>query len=57
MLLIILIGAALTHMRPEPLTQAAPADPEPQHIKAWRTCLGVASVLALASPPKNRVAQ
>jgi hypothetical protein len=57
MLLIILIGAALTHMRPEPLTQAAPADTEPQHIKAWRTCIGVASVLALASPPENRVAQ
>ena len=43
MLMIILIGAALTHMRPEPLSSAAPPDPQPKHIKAWRICGGVAA--------------
>ena len=43
MLMIILIGAALTHTRPEPPDKAERTDPEPQQIKGWRICAGVAA--------------
>ena len=58
MLLIILIGAALRHVQPEPHTGAKlPTDPQRTNRLHWRCTNGVASVLALASPPENRVAQ
>lgn len=44
MLLIILIGAALSDMRPEPPLQTnVPADPDKRHPWRPRTCSGVAA--------------
>ncbi|WP_296125443.1 hypothetical protein [Pseudomonas sp. Ga0074129] len=58
MLLIILIGAALRHVQPEQHHGAKlPADPQRNTRQQWRCINGVASVLALASPPKTRAAQ
>lgn len=54
MLLIILIGAALRHVQPEQHPGAKlPANPQRNTHQQWRCINGVASVLALASPPKN----
>lgn len=44
MLLIILIGAALAHERPEPLCFIAlPTDPQRAHRERWRCTAGVAA--------------
>jgi hypothetical protein len=44
MLLIILIGAALSHVRPEPpCSIALPTDPQRAHRKRWRCTAGVAA--------------
>lgn len=54
MLQIILIGAALSHVRPEPPTDdGLPTDPIRTHREHWRISIGVESVLALTSPPKT----
>jgi hypothetical protein len=54
MLQIILIGAALSHVRPEPPTDdGLPTDPISTRREHWRISIGVESVLALTSPPKN----
>ncbi|HHS7808291.1 TPA: hypothetical protein ACTQYX_000775 [Pseudomonas putida] len=42
MLLIILIGAALSHARPEPPTDdGLPTDPQRAHRERWRCTAGV----------------
>jgi len=44
MLLIILIGAALAHVRPEPpCSIALPTDPQRAHRERWRCTDGVAA--------------
>lgn len=44
MLQIILIGAALSHVRPEPpLSTGLPTDPLRFHSERWRTITGVAA--------------
>ncbi|WP_277757996.1 hypothetical protein [Pseudomonas sp. A34-9] len=54
MLLIILIGAALDHVRPEPPSSIAlPTNPQCAHRKRWRCTAGGHRVLALNDPAKN----
>ncbi|GGK45909.1 hypothetical protein GCM10009103_45680 [Pseudomonas koreensis] len=44
MLLIILIGVALSHLRPEPpCSIALPTDPQRAHRERWRCTAGVAA--------------
>jgi hypothetical protein len=47
MLQIILIGAALSHVRPEPpISAGLPTDPLQEVREHWRTSIGVGPVLA-----------
>lgn len=50
MLLLILIGAALSHMRPEPHPESGlPTDPLRSHRERWRTSIGAQTVLEAVS--------
>lgn len=50
MLLLILIGASLNHMRPEPHPESGlPTDPLRSHRERWRTSIGAQTVLEAVS--------
>ncbi len=52
MLLLFLIGAALSHARPEPQSESGlPPDPLRSHRERWRCITGAAAVLEAAVPP------
>ena len=55
MLQIILIGAALSHMRPEPQSESGlPTDPLRCHRESWRCTSGVAAFWRWRSRPKTQ---